>query len=299
MTDPATGLPADSLDADGTRACRRRPRTSARTCGARWSPSGSGSSATARRSRRLKATLARSRHGTPPAERPVLQLVRPHDRRQADRLAADRRAADADPVVGRQRLAGDRAPRRREQRPELSSARRRALRQHGFRLLLPAGGQPDPFHYAPDTGGRRAATTRSSARAGSRATSGSRPASCRRRSTSGPGGRSRRHATGTGRRSKPVGFHRTYLGVDVFEGAYNTTARGSSRAGAAACSRRSCPRCSSPRSNGAAQLGGQPPADGRAQIHHGLVEAGYGYWGFSPRTCPKAATRSTASTRSG
>lgn len=35
----------------------------------------------------------------------------------------------------------------------------------------------------------------------------------------------------------------------------------------------------------------------RSQIEHGLREAGYGYWGFSPRTSPRAATRSTASTR--
>lgn len=34
----------------------------------------------------------------------------------------------------------------------------------------------------------------------------------------------------------------------------------------------------------------------RSQIEHGLEEARYGYWGFSPRTSPRAATRSTAST---
>lgn len=36
----------------------------------------------------------------------------------------------------------------------------------------------------------------------------------------------------------------------------------------------------------------------RSQIEHGLDEAEYGYWGFSPQTSPRAATRSTASTRS-
>ena len=46
--------------------------------------------------------------------------------------------------------------------PELSDARRRALRQHGFRLLLPAGAEPDrlPLH-ARAPGSSPAATTRS------------------------------------------------------------------------------------------------------------------------------------------
>ena len=35
------------------------------------------------------------------------------------------------------------------------------------------------------------------------------------------------------------------------------------------------------------KLGRQPPAHRRAQIHHGLVEAGYGYWGFSPANVPE------------
>lgn len=36
----------------------------------------------------------------------------------------------------------------------------------------------------------------------------------------------------------------------------------------------------------------------RSQIEHGMEEAEYGYWGFSPPTFPRAGTRSTASTRS-
>lgn len=36
----------------------------------------------------------------------------------------------------------------------------------------------------------------------------------------------------------------------------------------------------------------------RGQIDHGLREAEYGYWGFSPPTSPRTATRSTVSTRS-
>ncbi len=38
MTDPTSGLPADSLLANGSPVSRRRPRTSARTCRTRSSP---------------------------------------------------------------------------------------------------------------------------------------------------------------------------------------------------------------------------------------------------------------------
>ena len=38
---------------------------------------------------------------------------------------------------------------------------------------------------------------------------------------------------------------------------------------------------------GAGQLGLESPADRAAQIHHGMTEAGYGYWGFSPANKPE------------
>ena len=77
-------------------------------------------------------------HGAPRATRPVLQLVRPPDGREADGLAADRRAADADPLVGRQRLARGRPEDRRRARPRALAPGARALRRDGLRLLLPA-----------------------------------------------------------------------------------------------------------------------------------------------------------------
>jgi hypothetical protein len=61
------------------------------------------------------------------------------------------------------------------------------------------------FSTRPTPASRPAATTRSSARAGSRATSGSSRASCRRRSTSALGARSPTPATGVGRRRVPSG----------------------------------------------------------------------------------------------
>ena len=104
------------------RASRRRPRTSAPTCGARSSPRRSGSSTTTRRSSGLTQTLDDARrHGAPRAQRPVLQLVRPPHRREAHRLAAVGRPADRrscrpsttagwPPACGSSRTASPRSP---------------------------------------------------------------------------------------------------------------------------------------------------------------------------------------------
>ena len=127
-----------------------------------------------------------------------------------------------DPVVRRQRLAGRPASRSSPTAvPEVADRGGRPLRQHGLRLLLPArASTASPSTTRPTPAPRRAATTRSSARAGSPATSGSPRASCRPRSTSARGGRSPTPATGAGRRRSRSASRATYLGVNVFEGAY-------------------------------------------------------------------------------
>ena len=51
----------------------------------------------------------------------------------------------ADPLLGRQRLAGGRPARRREPRAGAAGAGAAAVRLDGLRLLLPARGQPDPL----------------------------------------------------------------------------------------------------------------------------------------------------------
>ena len=76
--------------------------------------------------------------------RPVLQLVRhPHRRRLA--RVAGRRPGDADPVIGRQRLAGGRPARRGESGARAARAGADAVGLDGLRLLLPARPQPDPL----------------------------------------------------------------------------------------------------------------------------------------------------------
>ncbi len=66
----------------------------------------------------------------------------------------------------------------------------------------------------------------------------------------------------------------------------------SCRAGAARCSRSSCRTSSSTRPAGHRTAGvANHPLHVRAQREHGLIEAGYGYWGFSPSSDPFAGYR--------
>ena len=175
-------------------------------------------------------------HGAPRAQRPVLQLVRPPHGSEADDLAADRRGARADPLLGRQRLAGGRPARRREPRPGAAGAGAATVRLDGLRLLLPARGQPDPLPLRAAAPARRpAATTRSSRRAASRATSASRRASSRSAITTARSARS--PTTATSRRS-PSASRAPISASRSSRARSPTTARASRRRGAGACSRR-------------------------------------------------------------
>jgi hypothetical protein len=88
--------------------------------------------------------------------------------------------------------------------------------------------------------------------------------------------------------TKPLGFHRTYLGVNVFEGAYPydnflvVPGWGGSMFEAL------MPALFVPEEKwGPRSWAINHPLTVAAQIHHGLVEAGYGYWGFSPSNIPE------------
>ena len=148
MTDPATGLPTDQLQADGTRDARPPRPTSAPTCGARSRPSASGSSPTPSSSRGSRRRSGRSSTWSATSRRPVLQLVRPPDgaKMTTDEAGNPR---DADPLLRRQRLARDRAAHRREQRARGRRARPRDLRLDGLRLLLRPGAEPHPLPLRP------------------------------------------------------------------------------------------------------------------------------------------------------
>ncbi len=88
--------------------------------------------------------------------------------------------------------------------------------------------------------------------------------------------------------SKPVGFHRTYLGVDVFEGAYEVNGARIVPGWGGSMFEALMPALFVPEEKwGPRSWAVNHPLTVNAQIHHGLVEAGYGYWGFSPANVPE------------
>jgi Putative glucoamylase/RTX calcium-binding nonapeptide repeat (4 copies)/Protein of unknown function (DUF3131) len=92
--------------------------------------------------------------------------------------------------------------------------------------------------------------------------------------------------------TRPVGFTRTYYGVSVYDGAlpYNNTLVTPSWGGS--MFEALMPALFVPEEKWApGSWGVNHPLVVDAQIHHGMVEAGYGYWGFSPANVPEGGYR--------
>ena len=88
--------------------------------------------------------------------------------------------------------------------------------------------------------------------------------------------------------TKPVGEWRRYEGVDVFEGAYRYAGMQLVPSWGGSMFEALMPALFLPEEDWAAQSWGENhPLTVRAQIFHGLSEAGYGYWGFSPANKPE------------
>jgi len=91
---------------------------------------------------------------------------------------------------------------------------------------------------------------------------------------------------------KPVGVHRSYLGIDVFEGAYSYRGMRIVPGWGGSMFEELMPDVFVPESDwGPRSWGVNHPLHVRAQREHGLLEAGYGYWGFSPASDPFGAYR--------
>jgi len=92
--------------------------------------------------------------------------------------------------------------------------------------------------------------------------------------------------------TRPVGFTRTYYGVATYDGAlpYNDTLVTPSWGGS--MFEALMPALFVPEEEwGPGSWGPNHPLTVDAQIHHGMVEAGYGYWGFSPANVPEGGYR--------
>jgi hypothetical protein len=88
--------------------------------------------------------------------------------------------------------------------------------------------------------------------------------------------------------TRPQGFTRTYFGTSVYDGSlpYNGTLVTPSWGGS--MFEALMPALFLPEERwGPGSWGANHPLTAAAQIHHGLVEAGYGYWGFSPSDIPE------------
>jgi hypothetical protein len=88
--------------------------------------------------------------------------------------------------------------------------------------------------------------------------------------------------------TRPVGVTRTYFGIDVFEGAYPYDGMLVTPSWGGSMFEALMPALFVPEERIAPRSWGiNHPATVRAQIHHGLDEAQYGYWGFSPSNIPE------------
>jgi putative glucoamylase/uncharacterized protein DUF3131 len=88
--------------------------------------------------------------------------------------------------------------------------------------------------------------------------------------------------------TRPVGVTRSYYGVDVFEGAYPDAGMLVTPSWGGSMFEALMPDLFVPEEQIAPKSWGvNHPATVRAQIYHGLDEAQYGYWGFSPSNTPE------------
>ena len=92
-------------------------------------------------------------------------------------------------------------------------------------------------------------------------------------------------------RDAAVGVTRNYLGLDVYEGAYAYRGMNIVPGWGGSMFEDYAQRLRPRGELGPRSWGRDHPLHVRAQIEHGMVEAGYGYWGFSPSSDPFANYR--------
>ena len=293
MTDERSGLPSDILGRDGTRSVQ----TSTTNIGAyMWSAVVAEELGLIRRSelaarmRRTVGTLEElERHG------PSGQFYNWYDHRTGEKLTTwPPSGGPLTPIlssvdngwlaVGLKIVAA--------RVPELSRRARDLYESMDFGFYYRPDANRILFHYVPDTGGAPCCydTVVSESRIASYigiakgeipgrvhfGTNRSWPDTCESSWTE----------------TRPVGFTRTYFGTTVYDGSlpYNGTLVTPSWGGS--MFEALMPALFVPEEEWApGSWGANHPLVVGAQIHHGLTEAGYGYWGFSPANVPEGGYR--------
>jgi Putative glucoamylase/Protein of unknown function (DUF3131)/RTX calcium-binding nonapeptide repeat (4 copies) len=88
--------------------------------------------------------------------------------------------------------------------------------------------------------------------------------------------------------TQPLGFTRTYFGQSVFDGALPYAGMRVTPSWGGSMFEALMPALFVPEERwGPGSWGENHPLTVQAQIHHGMTEAGYGYWGFSPANVPE------------
>jgi Putative glucoamylase/Protein of unknown function (DUF3131)/RTX calcium-binding nonapeptide repeat (4 copies) len=88
--------------------------------------------------------------------------------------------------------------------------------------------------------------------------------------------------------TKPVGFTRTYYGTSVYDGSLPYAGMLVTPSWGGSMFEALMPALVLPEERwGPGSWGANHPLTAAAQIHHGMEEAGYGYWGFSPANVPE------------
>ena len=88
--------------------------------------------------------------------------------------------------------------------------------------------------------------------------------------------------------TRAVGFTRSYFGESVFDGAYPYNGTRVTPSWGGSMFEALMPALFLPEERwGPGSWGSNHPLTVQAQIHHGMAEAGYGYWGFSPANIPE------------
>jgi hypothetical protein len=91
-----------------------------------------------------------------------------------------------------------------------------------------------------------------------------------------------------GSETKPVGYTRSYFGESVYDGALPYAGMRVTPSWGGSMFEALMPALFVPEERwGPGSWGENHPLTVQAQIHHGLREAGYGYWGFSPANVPE------------